>query len=287
MREITTVLSLLLLIGCNDSTTPPSELNCSNDHQIVYSDDPETLLKIAEQARYLSDLYLKERSGVELFYERDSKTLFTGWVKEMPKVFLWCDTGLTQTQVDETVQKIQELDKKKKNIKVLAYLKNGRWDKHWTEWYKFPKSKKEEKYFKDGELDGFHTMWYLNGNKQTQTEYQNGKINLETTFYKDGRVESQIGYKNNMFYNAYWGKSGQITFERVGNISKSWYNNGRQATQKKYKNSNGHVLSADVWKPNGEACSVSNLNEGNGIIVYYNEDGTEGGRKTYKKGIQK
>ena len=42
MREITTVLSLLLLIGCNDSTTPPSELNSSNEPQIEYSYDPET-----------------------------------------------------------------------------------------------------------------------------------------------------------------------------------------------------------------------------------------------------
>jgi antitoxin component YwqK of YwqJK toxin-antitoxin module len=37
-------------------------------------------------------------------------------------------------------------------------------------------------------------------------------------------------------------------------------------------------------KPNGEKCPVTNLKDGNGVVVFYNEDGTEDFRFTYKDG---
>ena len=43
-------------------------------------------------------------------------------------------------------------------------------------------------------------------------------------------------------------------------------------------------MSVEVWKPNGEKCPVTNLKDGNGFLVYYNEDGTEDSRTTYKDG---
>jgi len=41
-------------------------------------------------------------------------------------------------------------------------------------------------------------------------------------------------------------------------------------------------MSTVVWKPNGEKCPVTNLKDGNGFLVWYNEDGTERIRETYK-----
>jgi len=38
------------------------------------------------------------------------------------------------------------------------------------------------------------------------------------------------------------------------------------------------------WKPNGEICPITNVKDGNGIAVWYNEDGTEGDRLTFKDG---
>jgi len=46
----------------------------------------------------------------------------------------------------------------------------------------------------------------------------------------------------------------------------------------------GKIASAQVWKPNGEKCPVTNLKDGNGIIVIYNDDGTEKVRFTFKDG---
>ena len=39
-----------------------------------------------------------------------------------------------------------------------------------------------------------------------------------------------------------------------------------------------------AWKPNGEKCTVTNVKEGNGVVVEYKEDGTEEYRFTYKDG---
>ena len=44
------------------------------------------------------------------------------------------------------------------------------------------------------------------------------------------------------------------------------------------------MLTAVGWKPNGEKCPVTNIKDGNGIRVWYNEDGTEDFRVTYKNG---
>jgi len=38
------------------------------------------------------------------------------------------------------------------------------------------------------------------------------------------------------------------------------------------------------WKPNGEKCPVTNVVKGNGDVVYYNDDGMEVRRYTYKDG---
>ncbi len=42
---------------------------------------------------------------------------------------------------------------------------------------------------------------------------------------------------------------------------------------------------AVVWKPNGEKCPDTNLAYGNGVVVEYDDDGTEWFRLTFKDGV--
>jgi hypothetical protein len=44
------------------------------------------------------------------------------------------------------------------------------------------------------------------------------------------------------------------------------------------------LQSAIVWKPDGEKCSSSGVENGNGFLVKYNKDGTESYRSSYKDG---
>ena len=63
-----------------------------------------------------------------------------------------------------------------------------------------------------------------------------------------------------------------------------WYENGQKKGEGNWKD--GNLVTAFAWKPNGEKCPVTNVVDGNGITVGYNDDGTEDYRITYKDGAR-
>ena len=63
-----------------------------------------------------------------------------------------------------------------------------------------------------------------------------------------------------------------------------WHVNGQKQGEGNFKD--GKLMSAVHWKPNGEKCPVTNVKDGNGVMVFYNEDGTEEFRYTYKDGLK-
>ena len=104
---------------------------------------------------------------------------------------------------------------------------------------------------KNGKLHGLTRFWHENGNR-----------GMELTF-NEGNLEGP---------------------------AKKWYFNGKimyEGTLKKgpFDSLSLPWLECKGWKPNGERCPVTNIKDGNGVLVIYNnEDGTESGRETYKNG---
>ena len=47
------------------------------------------------------------------------------------------------------------------------------------------------------------------------------------------------------------------------------------------------LISSTSWKPDGQKCPETNVVNGNGLLVLYNEDGTELSRSYYKNGKPK
>jgi antitoxin component YwqK of YwqJK toxin-antitoxin module len=63
----------------------------------------------------------------------------------------------------------------------------------------------------------------------------------------------------------------------------AFYENGQRAVETLYQNKK---FSIRGWKPNGEKCPVTKVDEnGNGVQVYYDEYGNEQGREIFKNGI--
>ena len=62
-----------------------------------------------------------------------------------------------------------------------------------------------------------------------------------------------------------------------------WFENGQKKGEGKMKD--GKLMSAEVWKPNGEKCRNTTLKDGNGVLVIYNDDGTVNTRTTYMDGL--
>ena len=61
-----------------------------------------------------------------------------------------------------------------------------------------------------------------------------------------------------------------------------WYKNGQKLAERTFKD--GKTVTVVAWKPNGEKCPVTNVVDGDGVVVWYNEDGTVLSRETYKDG---
>ena len=75
---------------------------------------------------------------------------------------------------------------------------------------------------------------------------------------------------------------GQFKDGKLNGLSTGWYENGQKRQEESYKDRK--LMSAVGWKPNGEKCPMTNVKDGNGLWVWYKEDGTESFRKTYKNG---
>jgi hypothetical protein len=72
---------------------------------------------------------------------------------------------------------------------------------------------------------------------------------------------------------------------RVG-VWTRWYKNDQKGTEKTYEDV--RLVTVVGWKPNGEKCPDTNVVDGNGLVVEYNDGGRDGGQKwmeeNYKDG---
>ena len=90
---------------------------------------------------------------------------------------------------------------------------------------------------------------------------------LQSSWYENGQKKSEGNFKDG---------------KRHG-LSTWWYENGQKREESNWRDDK--LMSAKAWKPNGEKCPVTNLKDGNGVAVLYNDDGTDVVRRTYKDGL--
>jgi antitoxin component YwqK of YwqJK toxin-antitoxin module len=155
-------------------------------------------------------------------------------------------------------------------IKALGQINDGKEEGLWTEWYESG-NKLTEVNYKDGKMEGVGTLWYENGKKQTESNYKNGKHNgLWKHWFENGQKKGEGNFKDG----------------KPNGLATLWYENGQKQRETNFKNGESMPLvwTAFVWKPNGEKCPITNINNGNGVLVDYYEDGTEKNRLTFKDG---
>jgi antitoxin component YwqK of YwqJK toxin-antitoxin module len=121
---------------------------------------------------------------------------------------------------------------------------------------------------KDDYRSGVRIRWHANGNKYDQQTYKEGKIHgFGKTWHLNG-VKAGEG-----FYSEGVGKDQLYT---------QWNTAGQKISEEVFDK--GKLISAVHWKPNGDKCPITNVEKGNGIAVWHNDDGTEMSRATYKDG---
>ncbi|MDB2430199.1 toxin-antitoxin system YwqK family antitoxin [Akkermansiaceae bacterium] len=151
-------------------------------------------------------------------------------------------------------------------VEELWEVEDGKWDGLYFSWAKSG-AKKSEKEFKDGKEHGDATVWHENGQMAAEMEYKDGKRHGDfTAWYENGQKSAEGESKDG---------------ENHGDLT-AWYENGQKKLEGKFEN--GKPFEARVWLPNGTKCLHTNLQDGNGIVVNYDDDGKESSRTEFKDG---
>lgn len=135
-------------------------------------------------------------------------------------------------------------------IRVSAgNYKNGKREGHWVFYTKDGKSVNWEANFRDGKKQGLVTYWWREGKKSSETNYKDDKVSGPSKhYYRNGNVRSAA----------------------------AWY----------IMDDTTYLKEIRVWKPNGDVCPLTNVKEGTGLVVSYDENGDETERAVFKDGIR-
>ena len=160
------------------------------------------------------------------------------------------------------------LEKRGEGGNQVAYFQGKPFTGKSFGFYHKSSQKRVEGNWKDGKKQGLWTHWHINGQKAEEQNFKDGIWHGPLKRWHDnGQIKMDENFKD-----------GAI----VG-LATNWYRNGQQANEINYKV--GLMLSVEVWKPNGEKCSNTTLKDGNGVLVIYNDDGTEKIRATFMDGV--
>ena len=172
------------------------------------------------------------------------------------------------------------LDVESKEVSIKSLQKRG---EHGNQLYYLPNQ--------DVPFTGQAVAKWPDGKKMTEISYKDGKRHgLKAHWFESGQKLSEINYKYgkrhgllSMWYeNGQWRRKVNYVDGKKDGIWTNWYENGQQRDELFYLG--GYMVSAIVWKPDGEKCSMTDVKAGNGIMVKYMDDGTEWLQISYKEG---
>jgi antitoxin component YwqK of YwqJK toxin-antitoxin module len=111
--------------------------------------------------------------------------------------------------------------------------------------------------------------------------YKDG-LSDEILAYAPNQQTPYTGWAKEMYDNGQMAGLAQFKDGKPDGLWYDWYENGRKKGESNYKD--GYLMSAQGGKPNGHQCPEIDVRDGNGVVVLYNNDGTEDRRLTYKDG---
>lgn len=252
---ISKVTLCFAFIGCGDFSGGPSEF--PNDIDL---DDNETLSRISSIA---------VESNKFNWLVKDEKSI-KDEMSGMPYLF---DPG--------------ELNSNS-NVNTNGYLHTG-----WTKDFSARNKLKKLTYYEDGK-ETFRIEWYENGKKKLEMESKlipernentlsdsNSFIWTTKTWYNNGRIRSRKVGSKRLRSNT------EPSNKKIGSgfthppVRWSWYPKLNEYS------GDFKLVSAEIWMANGHNCAVSNFNKetGNGLVVWYGDNGQKLKQKNFKHNL--
>ncbi len=145
-------------------------------------------------------------------------------------------------------------------------------------------------------LNGISRTYWIDGKGiLEEKEYSNGQNKfIQRTYFKNGKTESEIPYENGKpngvikrFYET--GTIQETEEVRNGNgegVRRYYYPNGQLWTDQVYKAGQNWEVRAN-YTEKGQRRKAGTLHNGNGTIIFYNEDGTVREVKSFVNGVLK
>jgi len=127
----------------------------------------------------------------------------------------------------------------------------------------------EQANYLGGKVHGLVKQWKINGDLNGHFYSTHGKKHGDCIhFYPNGTKEWVHNFEN----------------DTENGSSTSWYPNGRIKREGIWED--GKLISCSVWKPNGEKCTSTKIDNGDGVIVFYNDESQEVGKIYFKNGME-
>ena len=125
------------------------------------------------------------------------------------------------------------------------------------------------RYFKKGVLDGPVVSWRENGLKFHQGFYREGKKNGLFEYWSEPNIKTLVqNYKDG----------------NLDGLSVRWYKSGLKSSEQVFHN--GKIVTAIGWKPNGDRCPSTRVVDGVGVLVVYDDFGTERNREEFQEKVK-
>ena len=119
----------------------------------------------------------------------------------------------------------------------------------------------------DTPFTGIAVRFYPDGQRVWEENYKDGKLDgLQTIWYEGGQKKAE-GINKDGYPHGLWTQ---------------WYPDGQKKSESICKD--GKVMSAKVWKPNGEKCPVTSLKDGNGLLALWHVNGQKSSEAKFKNG---
>ena len=252
----------LLIIGCAESPSDSTTLTQSTNP--IDLDDSEVRKKIIAQAVEVTSE--RQADGTWVFYERHTRLPYkgTGWA------VIYYDDGI--------------------RLEALIQLKGGKREGLLATWYKKGQMKVEVNFI-DGKKDGLLNHSYMEMQKRTESNWMDDKMDgFSTTWHENGQKKAEANWKDSKRdgLSTEWHENGQKKSESnwkdgcADGLANTWHENGQKKAEVNWKDDK--IVWLLSWHENGEKSAESNFKNGNGVLVWYKEDGTENYREVYKAG---
>ena len=124
-------------------------------------------------------------------------------------------------------------------------------------------------YLKTGRKEGRWITWAGNGTKILEAMWAEDRLNGPFLEWYDNGMKRTIGLTKDGEMDGPWQEfypNGKVEFHAVNRI--------------------GHLVSIQVWKPDGTVCTESTVTDGNGSFLRYNSDASLLFKRTFVDGVE-